>query len=69
MCKEAAAVLGQPSPWLSRFFAERAWEQIASHADWDALRMEADLAALADLVIIVVESPGTFRRTGSLFSK
>jgi hypothetical protein len=57
--------LHKHAPWLNLFYAERAWEQIASQADWDALKMEADLAALADLVIIVVESPGTFAELGA----
>lgn len=56
--------LHKHAPWVKIFYAERAWEQIASHEE-DALRMEADLAALADLVIIVVESPGTFAELGA----
>lgn len=52
-------------PELEIFYAERVWEQIASFSDQGALKVEADLAALADLVIIIVESPGTFAELGA----
>ena len=52
-------------PELGLFYAERAWEQIAARSGLGALKMEADLAALADLVIIIVESPGTFAELGA----
>jgi hypothetical protein len=52
-------------PELGLFYAERAWEQIATRSGLGALKMEADLAALADLVIIIVESPGTFAELGA----
>jgi hypothetical protein len=57
--------LRKHAPNLGLFYAERVWEQIAAHGDRSALRMEADLAALADLVLIVVESPGTFAELGA----
>jgi hypothetical protein len=50
---------------LSIFYAERVWEQIASATVSSALEMESDLAALADLVIVIVESPGTFTELGA----
>ncbi len=57
--------LRRHAPWLNVFYAESAWEQIAARPDGGALKMESDLAALADLVIIVVESPGTFAELGA----
>ena len=50
---------------LKLFYAEAVWQQIASRADRSALQMESDLAVLADLVIIIVESPGTFAELGA----
>lgn len=47
------------------FYAEGVWEHIASRPGVGALKMEADLAELADLVLIVVESPGTFAELGA----
>jgi len=52
-------------PHLLIFYAETVWEQIAARADRSALQMEAELGALADLVLIVVESPGTFAELGA----
>ncbi|HEX9670808.1 MAG TPA: retron St85 family effector protein [Thermoanaerobaculia bacterium] len=52
-------------PHLGLFYAERVWEHIASRTDRGALKMEADLALLADLVVIIVESPGTFTELGA----
>jgi hypothetical protein len=50
---------------VAPFYAERVWERIASRDGHGALKMESDLAALADLVVIVVESPGTFAELGA----
>lgn len=51
---------------LKLFYAERVWEQIAaSNGSQSALQMESELASLADLVIIIVESPGTFAELGA----
>jgi hypothetical protein len=47
------------------FYAERVWELISSNPGLGALKMEADLAALSDLVVIIVESPGTFAELGA----
>lgn len=52
-------------PELNLFYAERVWEQIASDTDRSALEMESQLASLADLVAVVVESPGTFAELGA----
>lgn len=59
------AYLQKHHPKLQMFYAERVWEHIAARADEGALKMESDLAALADLVLIVVESPGTFAELGA----
>jgi hypothetical protein len=50
---------------LDIFYAERVWEHIAADTSRSALQMESDLARLADLVIIIVESPGTFAELGA----
>jgi hypothetical protein len=50
---------------LGVFYAERVWDTIASLDQRDALQMESDLANLADLVIVIVESPGTFTELGA----
>lgn len=50
---------------LQIFYAERVWELISSNPGLGALKMEADLAALSDLVVIIVESPGTFAELGA----
>jgi hypothetical protein len=53
------------NPDLSIFYAERVWELMVQKADRDALQMEAELAFLADIVVIIVESPGTFAELGA----
>lgn len=53
------------APDLDVFYAERVWENIASLGERDALQMEADLAQLADMVIIIVESAGTVAELGA----
>ena len=57
--------LSRHAPNLGVFNAERVWEHIAARTDCGALKMESDLAALADLVVIIVESPGTFAELGA----
>jgi hypothetical protein len=53
------------TPNLNVFYAERVWKIIAGLGERDALQMEEDLAKLADLVIVIVESPGTFTELGA----
>jgi hypothetical protein len=53
------------TPNLNIFYAERVWKIIANLGERDALQMEEDLAKLADLVIVIVESPGTFTELGA----
>jgi hypothetical protein len=57
--------LNKYTPNLNVFYAERVWQIIASLGERDALQMEEDLAKLADLVIVIVESPGTFTELGA----
>lgn len=52
-------------PFIDIFYAERVWEQIAGEDSRSALEMESDLAQLADVVVIIVESPGTFAELGA----
>jgi hypothetical protein len=41
------------------------WELLSSQEGLSALKMERDLAALADLVVVIVESAGTFAELGA----
>lgn len=51
---------------LGVFYAERVWEHLVAHASSkSALEMEAELARLADIVIVIVESAGTFAELGA----
>jgi hypothetical protein len=47
------------------FLADDVWLHLAKTPDLNALAMEAHLAELADMVILVVESPGTFAQLGA----
>jgi hypothetical protein len=47
------------------FQADDVWARIASFGTQNALAMEAYLAELADAVVIIVESPGTFAELGA----
>lgn len=47
------------------FYADDVWSAIGAVPGRNALQMEARLAELADVVIIVVESPGTFAELGA----
>jgi len=60
-----AAYLRKHLPNTKFFYAEPVWEVIATRLQLGALAMEADLAKLADLVIVIVESPGTFAELGA----
>jgi hypothetical protein len=52
-------------PNLHLFYAERVWDRVATVGAESALKVEAGLADLADLVVIIVESPGTFAELGA----
>lgn len=47
------------------FYADDVWALVAQHGSQNALGMERELAALSDVVLIVVESPGTFAELGA----
>lgn len=47
------------------FFADNVWEYLASQEDQNALEMETQLARLADIVCVIVESPGTMAELGA----
>lgn len=47
------------------FYAEDVWNQIASGTALNALESERQLAQLADVVLVVVESPGTYAELGA----
>lgn len=47
------------------FRAEHVWEAISNQAELSAMAMEAQLAQLADMVVVVVESPGSFAELGA----
>lgn len=50
---------------LLLFYADEVWDLISAQLDHNALWMENLLADLSDLVIIIVESPGTFAELGA----
>ena len=47
------------------FFADDVWDFLASQEDQNALEMETQLARLADMVCVIVESPGTMAELGA----
>jgi hypothetical protein len=47
------------------FFADNVWGYLASQEDQNALEMETQLARLADMVCVIVESPGTMAELGA----
>jgi hypothetical protein len=61
--------LEQNHPEFNVFFAEGVWDVITRNAPAvNALEMEQQLASLADAVIVIVESPGTFTELGAFGS-
>ncbi|MEO6390669.1 MAG: retron St85 family effector protein [Pyrinomonadaceae bacterium] len=52
-------------PDLHVFYAEKVWDVIASQGHLNALQMEETLAEMADMLVIIVESPGTFAELGA----
>jgi hypothetical protein len=59
------AYLNRHTPDLDLFYAEKVWDEIVSLGERDALQMEDDLAKLADLIIVIVESAGTLTELGA----
>lgn len=62
-----AEYIRKQRPDTKVFYAEKVWSAIAK-LDLSALEMEENLASLSDIVIIVVESPGTFAELGAFSS-
>ncbi len=52
-------------PEISLFYAEQVWMRIVPSAGANALEMEDYLGQLADILVIIVESPGTFTELGA----
>lgn len=57
--------LAKHVPDLDVFYAEKVWREIVSLGERDALQMEEDLAMLADMIIVIVESAGTLTELGA----
>jgi hypothetical protein len=57
--------LNRHFPDISLFYAEQVWLRIVPSAGSNALEMEDYLGQLADMVVIIVESPGTFTELGA----
>jgi hypothetical protein len=57
--------LAKHTPDLDIFYAEKVWQEIVSLGERDALQMEEELAKLADLIIVIVESAGTLTELGA----
>lgn len=47
------------------FYAEDVWKVVSNDPKVNALDVEGELAALSDLVVLIVESPGTFAELGA----
>ena len=60
-----AQFLKKNHPETLVFYADNVWPFIAKQSELNALEMEAQLANLADMVLIVVESPGTYAELGA----
>lgn len=60
-----ATYLRKNTPNLKLFYAEPIWEVLATKQKLGSLAMESDLARLADIIMIIVESPGTFAELGA----
>lgn len=55
----------QKAPEVLVFYADDVWEAVSQIPNLNSLEMEEQLASLSDLVIIVVESEGTFAELGA----
>lgn len=52
-------------PKFLTFYAEDVWNDISGYKGLNALQMEDKLAEIADAIIIVTESPGTYTELGA----
>jgi len=55
-------------PELRVFYAEAVWSLLTDRRETNLLHVESQLAALADAVLVLVESPGTFAELGAFAS-
>lgn len=62
---ELAQYLHRHAGDLFVFFAEDVWEHVKALQGANALAMETQLARLADILVVIVESPGTFAELGA----
>jgi hypothetical protein len=62
---QIAEYLKKCHPGKLVFYADDVWSLISKSSDQNALEMETELAHLADMVLILVESPGTFAELGA----
>lgn len=60
--------LNRTYPDLFVFYAEDVWEHIPGFENLNALQMESQLAQLADMLVILVESPGAIAELGAFSS-
>jgi hypothetical protein len=60
-----AGYLASQHPKLLVFYADEVWQQISTTAGLNALAMENELAGLSDMLLIIVESAGTFAELGA----
>jgi hypothetical protein len=68
-CRQhVARYLRQQSTQPFVFYAEDVWDQVSDDPDLNALQMEAQLAKLADILIVIVESAGTIAELGAFAS-
>ena len=51
------------------FYAEDVWEHVRTFQDIDALQMETQLGQFADILIVIVESAGTFTELGAFAAR
>jgi hypothetical protein len=60
-----AGYIRRKHPDVFLFYAEDVWEHVSDDEGVNALQMEEQLAGLADLLIVVAESAGTFAELGA----
>lgn len=63
--KDLARYIKRHAPHLFLFFAEDVWIHVSELQGINSLAMETQLANLADVLIVIVESEGTFAELGA----
>ena len=66
---DLARYLKRHAPELFVFYAEAVWEHVRELRGINALHMETQLATFADILMVVVESPGTFAELGAFSAR